>query len=71
MNQPFSDVVKEQKNLGEQGYMVIDSYGDDFDTGMIFEKPNNDNKDEVLNRHKKYIHVVAEFRERVKQIVDN
>lgn len=50
-NQPINKVLKEETNLEEKGYLVVDSYGNDFDIGNIFEYAHGEDSAEVFQRH--------------------
>lgn len=50
-NQPIDNAVAEQGKLKEEGYVVVDSYGNDFDCGNILEYANGEDSLEVMERH--------------------
>lgn len=57
-NQATDKAVKEQEGWESKGYLVTDTYGDDFDCGNVLELPEAGN--DVEKRH-------AEHMERCKE----
>lgn len=56
-NQDMRDAKKEIDLLEKEGYVVVESYGDDYDMGNIYEYALGEDKEEVLNRHRKHIEI--------------
>lgn len=54
-NQDMDNAKLEIEELEKQGYVVIDSYGDDCDMGNIYEYILGEDRDEVLKRHNEHI----------------
>ncbi|MFV1457370.1 hypothetical protein, partial [Bacillus mycoides] len=45
--------VKEQEDWESKGYLVTDTYGDDYDCGNVLELPETGN--DVVKRHVKHM----------------
>ena len=54
-NQDMDNAKEEIDQLISQGYIVVDSYGDDFDMGNIYEYALGEDREDVLKRHEEHI----------------
>lgn len=55
-NQDVNDANKEVEALEKEGYLVVSSYGHDWDCGQMLKKGENQKeKQEVLKEHIKHI----------------
>lgn len=69
LNQPATIALEEEKELESKGYVVISSYGDDVDMGIILEDATGIDKEEVINRHKKYMEYVEKHKKFMKEVL--
>jgi hypothetical protein len=53
MNQPVENAIKEQEEWESKGYLVTESYGNEWDMGNILELPEEGNG--VMERHKNHM----------------
>lgn len=56
-NQNMRDAEKEIELLEKEGYVVVDSYGDDYDMGNIYEFALGEDREDVLKRHRQHISI--------------
>lgn len=61
-NQNMEDAKKEIQELIKQGYVVVNSYGDDYDMGNVYEYSLGEDREDVLKRHKNHIKTCEEKR---------
>ena len=54
-NQPIDEAKYEEELLIKKGYVVVDSYGHDFDMGTVWEDATGNDKKDVLKRHDEYV----------------
>ena len=50
-NAPLDEAVAEVKSLEKLGYLVVSTYGDDWDCGQILRYALGKEKDEVVEEH--------------------
>lgn len=71
LNQPVGEALREQKELESKGYVVIESYGNDFDMGIVLEDATGKDKEEVIKRHDDYFKYVEERKNLGKKFLVN
>lgn len=54
-NQDMDKAHEEIGQLGNKGYIVVESYGNDFDMGNIYEYALGEDKEEVYKKHYEHI----------------
>lgn len=59
-NQNMNDAILEIEELEKQGYVVVDSYGNDFDMGNVYEYSLAEDRQEVLKRHHEHVRLCEE-----------
>lgn len=54
-NAPVDEANAKCANLESQGYLIVETYGDDFDCGQHLEYALHANKGEVIEKHIKHL----------------
>lgn len=56
-NQDMRDAKKEIDLLEKEGYVVVESYDEDYDRGNIYEYAFGEDREDVLKRHRQHISI--------------
>ncbi len=54
-NAPTERIQKEIREIESLGYLVVGSYGNEFDMGNVYEYAHGEDKSEVELRHMKHL----------------
>lgn len=54
-NAPVDEANAKCEKLEAQGYLIVETYGHDFDCGQHLEYALHENKDEVIEKHIKHL----------------